>query len=139
MLEDATVIRDEEGTRKTFYFIVPTMRDHPKLAPRLRYVTIRLVCTWPGDGILLWPVPARADFAAWRSEQAAATPAETKWTQLVWNPERADFDVETAENIDREPTWPKESFEQLLKLGYADHIVDNEDHYYVRRLRGVID
>src|SRR5262249_57092039 len=72
-LEDATVTRDEEGGRKAFYFIVPAMRDHPKLAPRLRYVTIRLVCTWPGDGILLWPVPARADFAAWRSEQAAAT------------------------------------------------------------------
>jgi len=138
-LEDATVIRDEEGGRKAFYFIVPAMRDHPKLAPRLRYVTIRLVCTWPGDGILLWPVPARADFAAWRSEQAAATLAETKWTQLVWNSERADFDVETAENIDREPTWPKESFEPLLKLGFADRIVDNKDHYYVRRLRGVID
>jgi hypothetical protein len=139
MLEDATVIRDEEGTRKKFYFITPSMREHPKLAPRLRYVTIHLVCTWPGDGILLWPVSAAADFAAWRSEQAAARLAKDKWTQLVWNPDRADFNVETAENIDRQPTWPKESFEQLLKLGYADCIVDNEDHYYVRRLRGIID
>jgi|AmaraimetFIIA100_FD_contig_61_4356621_length_942_multi_2_in_0_out_0_2 hypothetical protein len=139
MLEDATVIRDEEGTHKKFYFITPSMREHPKLAPRLRYVTIHLVCTWPGDGILLWPVSAAADFAAWRSEQAAARLAKDKWTQLVWNRDRADFNVETAENIDRQPTWPKESFEQLLKLGYADCIVDNEDHYYVRRLRGIID
>jgi hypothetical protein len=70
-----------------------------------------------------------------RPRQRRQRPNGRSW----WNPERADFDVETAENIDREPTWPKESFEQLLKLGYADHIVDNEDHYYVRRLRGVID
>ena len=49
------------------------------------------------------------------------------------------WDVETAEKIDKEPTWPKESFEQLLKLGFADRIVDNEDHHYVRRLRGIVD
>src|SRR5262245_9541335 len=139
MLEDATVIREEEGTRKKFYFVTPSMRDHPKLAPRLRWVTIHLVSTWPGDGVSLWPVAVKADFAAWRSEQAAARLAVDKWTQLVWDPDRADFRVETAENIDREPVWPKETFEQLLKLGFADCIVDNEDHYYVRRLRGIID
>ena len=72
MLENATVIRDNEGTRRAFYFIVPDMRNHPKLAPRLRYVTIMLVNTWPGDGYFLWPVPERSDFAAWRSEHAAA-------------------------------------------------------------------
>jgi hypothetical protein len=58
---------------------------------------------------------------------------------MVWNSEKADFDVTPAENIDIEPTWPKESFEELLKIGFADVIVDNEDHYYVRRLRGIID
>ena len=139
LLEDATVIRDDEGTRKAFYFIVPAMREHPKLAPRLRSVTITLVCTWPGDGVLLWPVPVRSDFAAWRSERAAAELAQTKWTQLVWNTERADFNIETAENMERDPIWPKEGFEQLLKIGFADRIVDNEEHPYVRRLRGIID
>src|SRR5262245_1583651 len=115
-LEDATVIQHEEGTRKTFYFIVPTMRDYPKLSPRLRYVTLRLVSTWPGDGILLWPVPAREDFPSWRSERAAAKLAEDMWTQLVWNQDRADFNVETAEKMgtNKQPAWPKESFEQLL-------------------------
>jgi hypothetical protein len=136
-LENATVIKDEDGTRKKFYFIAPDMRGHPKLAPRLRPVTIMLTCMWPGNGCLLWPVPEKDDFKAWKSEKAEQ--AQTLWTQIVWNPEKADFDVETAENIDIEPTWPKEPFEQLLKLGFADCIVDNEDHYYVRRLRGIID
>src|SRR6516164_108087 len=61
-LENATVIKEEEGIRKKSYFIVPAMRDHPKLAPRLRPVTIMLACTWPGNGFLLWPVPMRTDF-----------------------------------------------------------------------------
>ena len=138
-LENATVIKDKDGTRDVYYFIVPDMRGHSKLAPRLRPVTIMLTCTWPGNGFLLWPVPEKTDFKAWKSEKAAAEQAQTDWTQMVWNQERGDYDVEKAENISIEPTWPKESFEELLKIGFADLIVDNEDHYYVRRLRGIID
>jgi hypothetical protein len=138
-LENATVIREKDGTRDVYYFIPPHMRGHPKLAPRLRQVTIMLACTWPGNGFLLWPVPEKVDFPSWRSERKAAELAQTTWVQMVWDPDKGDYNVETAENINIEPTWPKGSFEQLLKSGFADVIVDNEDHYYVRRLRGIID
>jgi hypothetical protein len=138
-LENATVIKDTVGTRDVWYYIVPAMRGHPKLAPRLRPVTIMLTCTWPGNGFLLWPVPEKTNFKAWKSENAAANQARTDWMSMVWNEERSDFDVEKAEGINVEPTWPKESFEELLKIGFADIIVDNEDHYFVRRLRGIID
>ena len=138
-LENATVIREKDGTRDVYYFITPDMRGHPKLAPRLRPSTIMLACMWPGNGFLLWPVPEKTDFPSWRSENKAAELAQTEWVQMVWNPETNDFNVETTDNIKIEPAWPKESFEQLLKIGFADLIVDNEDHYYVRRLRGIID
>jgi hypothetical protein len=58
---------------------------------------------------------------------------------MVWDPDKGDYNVKTTDNINIEPAWPKESFEELLKLGFADVIVDNEDHYYVRKLRGIID
>jgi hypothetical protein len=138
-LENATVIREKDGTRDVNYFITPDMRGHPKLAPRLRPVTIMLTCTWPGNGFLLWPVPEKIDFSSWRSEHKAAELAQTDWVQMVWDPDKGDFNVETTDNIKIEPAWPKESFEELLKLGFADVIVDNEDHYYVRKLRGIID
>src|SRR5215813_12235783 len=138
-LENATVIKEKDGTREVYYFIIPDMRGHPKLAPRLRPVTIMLTYTWPGGGFLLWPVPEKTNFKAWKSENTAADKAQTIWMSLVWNEERSDFDVEKAEDIDIEPTWPKESFEELLKIGFADVIVDNQDHYYVRWLRGIID
>jgi len=138
-LENATVIREKDGTRDVNYFITPDMRGHPKLAPRLRPVTIMLTCTWPGNGFLLWPVPEKIDFPSWRSEHKAAELAQADWVQMVWDPDKGDFNVETTDNIKIEPAWPKESFEELLKLGFADVIVDNEDHYYVRKLRGIID
>jgi hypothetical protein len=145
-LENATVIKEKEGTRDVYFYIVPAMRGHPKLAPRLRQVTIMLVCTWPGNGFLLWPVPENLIFPSWKSEQTAADLAQKKdkngkdlWVQMVWDPDKSDYNIETAENIEIEPTWPKEDFAQLLKTGFADCIVDNEDHYYVRRLRGITD
>jgi len=98
-----------------------------------------LTCVWPGNGYLLWPVPEKTTFKAWKSENTAADKAQKDWMQMVWNEEKNDYDVEKAESIDIEPIWPKESFEELLKIGFADIIVDNADHYYVRRLRGIID
>jgi hypothetical protein len=138
-LENATVIKDKEGTSDVYYFITPAMRGHPRLAPRLRPVTIMLTCCWPGNGFLLWLVPEKTNFKAWKSEKETAKSAQENWMQMVWNEEKGDYDVEKAEEIDIEPTWPKESFEELLKIGFADVIVDNEDHYFVRRLRGIID
>jgi hypothetical protein len=139
ILGDATIIKHKEGSRDVYYFVVPAMRAHPKLAQRLRLVTIRLVSTWPGGNVQLWPVPTQATMPAWRSAQHAAQLAEEAWVQIVWNEERADYDVETAENIKQDPVWPTESFPQLLKVGFAGNVLDSEDHEYVRRLRGVVD
>jgi hypothetical protein len=139
MMLQATVIRDEEGTRKAYYFVPPDMRAHPKLEPRLRWVTIVLVNTWPGSAFLLWPVPRDDSLKVWRSEKKAADLAKTHWTMLVWNQEKADYNIEIAEKINKEPEWPIQPFEQLLKLGFADLIPDNQDHPYVRRLRGILD
>jgi hypothetical protein len=143
-LENSTVIKEKDDN--VFYYVVPEMRNHPKLFLRLRPVTIMLTCTWPGNGFLLWPVPENPDFAAWKSERKAAELAQTKdkngrdlWVQMVWDPDKRDYNIETAEGIEIEPTWPKGEFKELLKIGFADRIIDNQDHYYVRRLRGMLD
>ena len=65
--------------------------------------------------------------------------AQKSWTQIVWNDERSDYDVEIAEAIEKEPVWPDKSMGELLKLAFADKVIDNEDHPYVRQLRGVFD
>jgi hypothetical protein len=140
-LDDATVLRDSEGTKRSFYYVVPAMRMHPKLAPRLRKVTLSLVYTWPGGNILIWPVPILGDreFKVWKSARAAFELAQTQWVQIVWNEEKADYEVEVAERVDRQPAWPEKTFSELLKLAFADKVIDNEEHPYVLRLRGVFD
>jgi hypothetical protein len=114
------------------------MRSHPKLAQHLRWVTIALVYTWPDGGIQLWPVPILGNnpLASAKSARAAFELAQTQWTQLVWNETRADYDVEVAEGIKKEPVWPDKPFPAILKVGFADKVIDNENHPYVLQLRG---
>jgi hypothetical protein len=144
MLDDATVMLNSEGTNKSYYYVIPSMREHPKIKPRLRRVTIALVYTWPAGNILLRPVPILDDRAlrAWKSARAAFELAKTTWTQMVWNEEGNDYAVEIAEGKEMEglkPIWPDKPFKELLKIGFDGMVTDNEDHPYVRRLRGILD
>jgi hypothetical protein len=137
-LDDATVIKTDNGD---FLFVLPVMRNYPKLSPRLRKVTLAAIIIWPADEVLIWPVPILGDrdFPAWKSARAAFELSQQQWTQMVWSDERRDYVVETAEQIHHAPVWPPKTFEELLKVGFDGKIVDNEDHPYVRRLRGILD
>ena len=140
-LDDSTVLRDNTGASRAFYFVTPVMRSHPKLVQRIRRVTIALLYIWPGGTFQLWPVPIIGDstLSSWKSARAAFELAQESWTQIVWNAERNDYDVETAEGIGTEPIWPDKTMSELLKLAFADKVIDNEEHPYVRQLRGIPD
>jgi hypothetical protein len=136
-LDDATVIKADRG----YLFVVPAMRGYPKLVDRLRKVTLAAIITWPANEVRIWPVPILGDreFKVWKSARAAFELSLTQWTQIVWSEERSDYVVETAEGIDHAPVWPQKTFEELLKVGFDGKIIDNEDHPYVRQLRGILD
>lgn len=140
-LDDCTVLRDNEGTSRAYYFVVPGMRMHPKLIPRLRRVTLALTSIWPGGNVLIWPVPilGERELPAWKSARAAYELARDRWVQMVWAEDRKDYLIETAEGIDHEPVWPEKTFNELLKLAFDGKIIDSEEHPYVRRLRGLVE
>ena len=90
---------------------------------------------------MIWPVPILGEriFPVWKSARAAYELAREQWTQIAWDEGRSDYAIEIAEGLDHQPMWPDKSFEELLKLGFDGKVIDNEDHSYVRRLRGLID
>jgi hypothetical protein len=137
-LDDSTVLR-ESGGRRTYYFVTPAMRSHPKLVKRLRRVTIALVYIWPGGAIQLWPVPILGDnpLPSAKSARTAFNLGQKDWMQISWNEQRNDYDVESSEEVKKEPEWPDKSMSELLKLALADKVIDSEDHPYVLQLRGV--
>jgi len=140
-LDSSTIVRPKQGTTRPYYLVLPHMRSHPKLIQQVRWVTIALLSIWPEGGIMLWPVPILGSryLASAKSARAAFELSQEHWTQIVWNEGANDYNVETAENIDKEPVWPDKDFASLLKIGFADKVIDNEDHPYVRQLRGLAD
>ena len=61
---------------------------------------------------------------------------------MVWNEEESDYAIEIAEGEEMKdlvPIWPDKTFNELLKTGFDGKVSDNEDHPYVRRLRGILD
>jgi hypothetical protein len=137
-LEGATILQDRDS--RSYYFVIPAMRTHHKIAKRMRRVTLGLICTWPGHVPLIWPVPTvdgDREFKAWKSARKAYELGKELWTQIVWDEENSDYAIEVAEDINADPIWPEKTFEELLKIAFDGKIIDNEDHPYVRRLRGL--
>jgi hypothetical protein len=137
---DASVLIGDGGS-DDFYFVTPFMLNHHTMLPRLRKVTIAVVYAWPGGAVSLWPVPLVEEtrIACWKSARAAYNLSKESWVQLCWNSELRDYDVIVAEEIKNEPTWPNQSLQDLLRLGFTDKIISSPEHPYVRRLRGLAD
>jgi hypothetical protein len=144
-LDDCSIVHDRNA--QTFYYVHPIMRSHPKLAPRLRYVTLGVIYLWPSGALQIWPVPkleGKRELPAWKSARKAyelsrGSPSEpAKWVEIVWDDALSDYTVETAEHITAEPIWPVDkTFNDLLKLGFDGKIIDSDNHDYVRQLRGL--
>jgi hypothetical protein len=136
---DASILTGGDGS-DDFYFVSPVMLDHHVILPRLRKVTIAVVYTWPGGVVSLWPVPFAEEggrIACWKSARAAFELSKTQWVQMIWNSDRRDYDVAIAEGINTEPLWPEDlDLRKLLKLGFADKIINTPEHPYVLQLRG---
>ena len=138
---DASIIVGDGGS-DDYYFVAPRMLNHPVILPRLRRTTIATVYTWPGGVVSLWPVPNADEsrIACWKSARVAYELSKKQWVQLCWNADRRNYDVAVAEGINTEPTWPDDlDIRKLLKLGFADKIIDSQDHPYVMQLRGLVE
>jgi hypothetical protein len=155
---DANVVYDKED-RDVVYYPGPKMMMHPQLVPRFRRVTIATTCLWPSGRIMLYPVPfgdGKRAPKCWKTARCAfriaaglATAKEyppdfefeigrPEWVQLVWNEETQDYDLSIGEGIVTKPAWPNGlKLSNSLKLGFRDKTIVNEDHPFMRQLRGL--
>jgi hypothetical protein len=126
-------IGDEEA-----YFVRPEILD--RLQGESRLHTIYTAVTHLG-GVFLWFVPFPLDTGrrpndAVVSNRAAAEVAMQKWVRVAWDETQGAYQTIEPDVALPDPVWPKESFLELLKLGFQDRIIDRPDHPVILRLRG---
>lgn len=92
--------------------------------------------------LFIWPIRLPDDSGrrdTWgTSAMEAADVAKTGWVKIVANMHAQAFDVYQAQGALSEPVWPEKSFEELLEMAFRGFIIDSEDHFVVKQLRGQI-
>lgn len=68
----------------------------------------------------------------------AAREAKTKWVRLFWDDSIRKHRILVATAQRDEPTWPDKSLSELLRLAFADSLIDSVDHPVLKKLRGEI-
>jgi hypothetical protein len=90
--------------------------------------------------VSLWPVPLPASDGRvneWhRSAQEAAELAMHRWVRLVSNMSLGAYEIFEAPGQIPDPEWPESTFQELLRIGFRDRIIESFDHPVLKRLRG---
>jgi hypothetical protein len=134
------VHKPEGSMDEEIYFVMPSMETYLQEQEALRTVQVVLCRTLAGV-LFLWALPVHDGIGAARSHvtsaRAVAKLALTRWVRMKWR--RADnaYFAKQAEDEHPPPVWPDQSFNELLKLGFRDRIIDSLDHPVLKELRGL--
>ena len=60
----------------------------------------------------------------------------TEWVRVKANMSLGAYDLFTAESDIPEPSWPAESYQELLRIAYRGRLVTDLDHAVIKRLSG---
>jgi hypothetical protein len=89
----------------------------------------------------LWPVRLPAPdgrINEWnRSAAEAAELAMRRWVRVKANMSLGAYEMFEAASTIPDPEWPELPFQELLRIGFRDRLIDRLDHAVVKRLRGL--
>jgi hypothetical protein len=102
---------------------------------------VMLYTTINRQGVVsLWPVKLPTPDGRvndWHNSAAqAAVLAMDKWVRVKANMSLGAYEVFQSEGLIPDPEWPAHTFNELLKIGFRDKLVDNFEHPLIKRLRG---
>ena len=90
--------------------------------------------------VFLWPVKlprGNKKLVAWHtSATEAAEKAMTVWIRINADMNLGAYKITTARGAIPDPEWPNLTFEELLRVGFRDRLVDTLTHPLVRRYLG---
>jgi hypothetical protein len=94
------------------------------------------------QGVLfLWPVmlpqPDGRPNEWNRSAAEAAEMAMTRWVRVKANMSLGAYEIYEAQSVIADPKWPEQPFQELLRIGFRDRLVNSLDHPLIKRLHGL--
>jgi hypothetical protein len=135
---DNTLVLDYEDE---IYLIAPPIRKD--LLSETCVVQRRIVTAITRQGqVFLWPLKPpcpNGRVISWsQSAFQASNAAKVDWVRVISNMSKKEYEVLRAKGPLAEPAWPKETFNELLKIAFKDRWIDSLDHEILRQLRGEV-
>jgi hypothetical protein len=133
----ALAVIELKDDREIYLVPPPIARDLPgEFAMTTIYAAINR------QGVLfLWPVrlpPPDGRINEWhRSAAEAAELAMRAWVRVKANISLGAYEMFQAASTIPDPEWPELPFQELLRIGFRDRLIDRLDHAVVKRLRGL--
>ena len=126
-------LKDENTT------LVEATRLQPVLAGESCISLRRLQLAVTANGVaFIWPLRLpngnRQDTWATTALDAAAM-AQEKWVRVSSNMSLGGYQIAVAKT-EMEPKWPKESFNDIMRIAFNGSLIESLDHPVLRQLRG---
>ena len=123
---------------REFHLVMPTMRY--EVAEALPY-ELRL-CINRGGAVCWWPIRLPGEDGKsnnwWDSARLVANYARDNWTRCYSDRASNMYQPIVATIALPEPAWPDLSVAELLRLGFANQVIDNPDAHVLKILRGEV-
>jgi hypothetical protein len=131
----ATILKLKEENE---HFIVAS-ELRPELFHETISCTLFLVIT-PEGTVSLWPnrLPGEdGRINEWhRSERIAIAEGMSHWIRVRSNLQLGGYEILRAKGNFPEPVWPQKSMGELIKIAFRGHIITDQNHLALKRLRG---
>ena len=136
---DAPLIMHETGLDRSFYWVAPNMR-----AALSEYLTPYRIytCSSKRQSTFLWaaklPVAGNAGRKWAESANRCAVAAMSAWGKLKASHEGGGYVWMQAKTKHPDPVWTDKTIGELIKLAFADYMIDTPDHLVIKMLEGDI-
>jgi hypothetical protein len=134
---DAFAFVELKDDDREHYLVMPeiAVAVADEVVMKMLYTTINRQGT-----VSLWPVrlpTPEGRVNEWhRTAQEAAARAVDRWIRIKANLSLGAYEIFEAPASIPDPVWPEHTFDQLLRIGFKDKLIQSLDHPVLKRLRG---
>ena len=122
-------IKDQKANK----LFVVNRRILSLVGTQARLYRVRQAITTDGE-LYLWPAPVEGRLESDITHLNAQQAALSRWIRIEWAG-KAFLAVEPQGDLGQ-PEWPELAFQEVLELGLTGHLINDENHPFIKRLLG---
>ena len=137
---EVLLLRRKKGKEGPEFLLVlphmePLFNSDPRLRNLVRHYFLAFIVNAHG-GVGWWAVPSRSEHNWHSSARTTMRRLVSEWGMVKSEMRSETYKIELPDDDLGEPQWPAGSYDDWYVKGFADKVLDSEDHPVLKDLRG---